>query len=101
MKTTNCLWELDNLGKRVAEVTLDDGERVDDVSFRQLEDIYDYIVVKAPPCNAPQYKILADLGYSFIESQITVTKLFSEGTSFTPPENYLHQVSNALEMKTA
>ncbi len=72
MKLTNCTWEKTNLDKRVAEISFDGADVIDLESMRQLEKEYDYLVAKVQPCSYVQYRTLQELGYYFVESQITV-----------------------------
>lgn len=83
MKIVNCIWELANLNKRVAEISMDREEIIEGMELRVLEKDYDYLVVKLQSCNFNQYKAISEAGFSFIESQITITKDFKTPHSIT------------------
>ena len=76
MNVINCSWELANLDRRVVELSLYNHEIIDKEAFSKLECDYDYIVVKTQTNELVQYKDLSAMGYSFVESQITVRKDF-------------------------
>lgn len=70
MKTTNCVWEKDNLQKNTCEVTLDQDEVLTSAQIQTLESNFDYLVVKTPEKSVAAYKTLCDNGFHFVESQI-------------------------------
>ena len=78
MKVVNCVWELQNLGERVVEITIE----ADDV-FNREEIVhsvegYEYSVIKVP-MNKVDFNIgLSALGYSIIETQINISKKYKE-----------------------
>lgn len=74
MRIVNCTWEFFNLDKRVVEISFDTDENVEMDYMQSFEQEYDYIVVKTQVCNPGLYRTLANLGYYFIENQISVTK---------------------------
>lgn len=74
MKFVNCTWEESNLGKKTCEVTLsteDDDSCLNQVKTHETE--FGYIVCKVPDCRISLYKELSQLGYYFVENQISIT----------------------------
>lgn len=74
MKLTDCFWEEKNLGERVCEVTVEDGESFDCEPFLDLDNRYTYQVVKVPTGNISFNLGLARLGYFHIETQLNWIK---------------------------
>lgn len=71
MKVVDCVWEIENLGKKTCEVFLKDGEVFD---IKNIENRFEYIVVKVPNKNISTIKKLENQGYNFIELQFSLRK---------------------------
>lgn len=71
MEIINCTWERKNLDSRVAEVIFSANEIFDGNKLMQLQSEYDYIVVKTPQLSFRSATGLSELGFSFIEAQIS------------------------------
>lgn len=72
MKIVDCKWELENLGCRVAEVAVSSLDDFEASAICQIEKDYNYIVIKAESKDLSLYKKLGDLGYRFVETQISL-----------------------------
>lgn len=78
MKITDCFWELKNLGKTVAEISIEKGDVFDAAIFLDIDTRYQYVVVKVP-VNMITFNFgLAPMGYSLIETQINVSKRYKD-----------------------
>lgn len=78
MKVTDCYWELDNLGKKVAEVSVEVNDIFDKNVFDEINSSYQYVVVKVP-MNMPGFNFgLSSLGFSLIETQINISKRYKD-----------------------
>ena len=78
MKVIDCYWELDNLGKKVAEVVIDSHDAFDRAEFLRIIDGYQYVVVKVP-MNMMNFNFgLSALGFTMIETQINVSKRYKD-----------------------
>lgn len=78
MNIINCYWELDNLGKSVAEVLIEKEDVFDEAAFQELDKSYQYVVVKVPMGMMSFNFGLTPLGYSMIETQINVSKRYKD-----------------------
>jgi len=73
MKVIDCIWEIPNLGCRVAEVSLEN-EIICKQEVLEIERKFDYVVIKTEVGNLQQYKELNDMGYSLAEAQMSFCK---------------------------
>ena len=71
MEVINCTWELNNLNKRTCEIILEE-ENIDIQHLSKIQSNYDYIVIKIPSSNVRICQILSNLGFYFIETQISL-----------------------------
>lgn len=76
MKIVDCPWELVNLDCKVAEISLSNEDKVEDVgaALKNVESEYDYIVVKMPTVAIHFHQVMCSRQYMFIENQITFQK---------------------------
>lgn len=76
MEIVDCPWELVNLDCRVAEISLSNEDKVVDVdaALINVENNYDYIVVKMPTSSIPFHQLMNNRHYMFVENQITFQK---------------------------
>lgn len=74
MNVVDCKWELKNLGCRVAEVSVQDFSDFDDSQIREIEERFDYVVIKAETKDFRLYEKLSCWGYQFVEAQLSVQK---------------------------
>ena len=78
MKVVDCYWELKNLGKSVAEITVESTDVFDDAFFNKINCSYQYVVVKVP-MTMPLFNFgLTSMGYTLIETQINVSKRYKD-----------------------
>jgi hypothetical protein len=73
MKLINCTWELKNLGCKVAEIDINYNDIIDKKEISNIEKMYNYIVIKTGISNAKLYKLICEMGYYYIESQLTIS----------------------------
>src|SRR5210317_1357858 len=71
----NCIWELENLGCKTVEVSVEKGDCLNDTVMCRLEREYEYLVFKVPPQEVLYNQTLARHGYYFVEAQISLKKL--------------------------
>lgn len=74
MKIIDCFWENKNLGVKTSEITISSTDIVNLSEFKELEEQWDYIVVKCIETNIETFQQLSSLHYFFIETQITLEK---------------------------
>lgn len=74
MKITECPWELDNLGCRVAEISVKKDEVIDETAMIALETDHDYLVMKVETGNMEHNRMAFKLGYYLAETQLTMLK---------------------------
>lgn len=72
MKVTNCTWELNNLGCKVAEIDCTEDVTIDSSLIKDVETKYDYIVVKVPILKSQINSFLSQRQYVCIESQLSI-----------------------------
>ena len=78
MEFVDCIWELDNLGKRTCEISYNDKDvfNIDDL-FNKIKS-YEYVVVKVP-MNMPYINArLSELGFILIETQLSISKKYKD-----------------------
>lgn len=80
MKIVDCPWELANLDCKVAEISLSNEDKAEEVdaALKNVESEYDYVVVKMPTAAIPFQQLMCDRQYLFMETQITFRKLFED-----------------------
>lgn len=72
MKVVNCTWELENIGKKTVEITVEGNDTFNSNTILQCLHGYEYAVVKVP-MNMPDFNVgLSELGFACIEAQVTV-----------------------------
>ncbi len=96
MIVTDCYWEFLNLGCHVAEVGVERNEIIDKDAILEIEKDYDYIVVKIPSGMPLAYTSISELGYSFIESQISLNK---KSKDFVIENNLVKRVYNGIRVE--
>lgn len=76
MKIVDCFWELANLDRKVAEISLSSDDKVEDVdaALTEVEKSYDYIVVKMSTAEIALNQLMCRRNYMFMETQITYRK---------------------------
>ena len=74
MKIIDCYWEKENINRNVVEIILEKSDSISSLDFDDLEKRYDYLVLKVETNDADKYYELQSLGYTFIESQISISK---------------------------
>lgn len=78
MKVIDCYWELKNLGKSVAEISVESTDVFDDAFFNKINCSYQYVVVKVP-MTMPLFNFgLTSMGYTMIETQINISKRYKD-----------------------
>ena len=74
MIVVDCPWEIRNLGKKVVEITIEPDDLFDENNIKNVIDSYNYIVLKVPMNMANFNYGLCSMGFTIIETQITVSK---------------------------
>lgn len=74
MNITECPWELDNLGCRVAEISLTQDDEIDHNVLTSIENQNDYVVIKVESGKQNINIVLAQYGYVLAETQLTLQK---------------------------
>ena len=72
MKITNCTWELNNLGCKVAEIDCTKDAVIDSSKVDEIEQIYDYVVVKVPILKPQLNLFWSQRQYMCIEAQLSI-----------------------------
>jgi len=88
MNITECPWEIKNLNKRVVEVTISEND-FDINQILELEKSHDYIAVKVEVNKPNVYIKLQELGFYFIESQLSISKKVKDLNINDKTLNYL------------
>ena len=73
MKIKDCYWEKANLGSDVVEVEMDAEDVFRPEDFLALDEKYDYQVIKVPNKRVDINLGLSAIGYSFIESLLSIS----------------------------
>lgn len=74
MRITDCIWEHENLGCRVAEVSIANNDIFPTELLSDLENNYDYIVLKFAVANFQNYILATERKYVFVETQLSLQK---------------------------
>lgn len=72
MRIIDCFWEKDNLGMSTCEITVFPDDSLSETVLSDLEQEYQYVVVKIPVGNVALHLQLTQKGYYFLESQLSV-----------------------------
>ena len=78
MKTIDCYWEKVNLNESCLEIDIAPDETIDEAVLIDAMEGYDYIVVKIDPFHYQNNAFLTRNGFIFMETQISITKRFSD-----------------------
>lgn len=78
MKWVDCIWEIESIGKRTCEITYDGNDDFNISVLKNLIQDFEYIVVKVPVNNSLINMELADMGFSFIETQMNISKRYKD-----------------------
>lgn len=74
MKIVDCIWELANLDCRVAEISVDTDEKIDETALNEVERNYDYVVVKVESGSMQSQLCLCKRDYVLAETQLSMRK---------------------------
>jgi len=104
MKIVDCIWELQNLGEKVVEISIERADYFDAERIKKIIADFDYCVIKVP-MNKPEFNFgLSGLGFSMIETQINISKRFKD-FSFDDrlvrqiyPKAHLEYINNNKEL---
>ena len=78
MKIVDCIWEIENIGKRTCEITYQNKDIFELSVLKKTTQDFEYIVVKVP-MNHPEINIgLANQGFTMIETQLNISKRFHD-----------------------
>jgi len=76
MIITDCYWEKRNLGVETVEIGIEKFDVYNKDVFLDLNTKYGYVVVKVP-MNKTEFNFgLAEMGFSFVETQLNISKTF-------------------------
>lgn len=73
MNIIDCFWELDNIGKSTAELSILPEEVPDENQLVNVCNNYEYVVAKVPMCNIEFNYVLSKLGFVLMEVQMNVS----------------------------
>ena len=96
MKVVNCVWELQNLGERVVEITVESDDVFNRDEILRSSVGYEYVVIKVPMNKVDFNFGLSSLGYSMIETQINISKKYKD---FPFDDRLVKQVYPLAEMQ--
>ena len=74
MVLTEAIWEKENIGSNVIEITVEKDDTPNNYNFTCVPSEYDYIVVKVPVYKTDFNWMLGSLGYTMIETQVKLSK---------------------------
>ena len=78
MKLTDCVWELENLGRRVCEIIVEADDIFDENEIIEKTKAFDYVVIKVGmACPAFNFG-LTQLGFTMVETQLNISKKFKD-----------------------
>ena len=76
MEIIDAYWEIENLGKRTAEINIEPKDSIEKVKedLKRTQDEYEYIVIKVPILNLEINKLLSEMGFYFVETQMSLLR---------------------------
>ena len=78
MKFIDCVWELENLGCRVCEISIEADDIFDERAIISKTNSFDYVVIKVG-MNHPDFNFgLSRLGFSMVETQLSLSKRYKD-----------------------
>ncbi len=72
MEITDCVWEIANIGKKTCEVLIEENDKVGIELLNNLNDKFDYQVVKVAPSNVEANIFLTKNGFYLVETQAEI-----------------------------
>lgn len=93
MKIIDCVWEIENIGKKTCEILLKNDH---DFDIKEIENKFEYIVVKVQNKNIRTIKILESQGYSFAEMQFSLRKRIKK---FNYEDNVVKMMLNSFNLQ--
>lgn len=97
MKTLDCPWEINNIGKTTVEVTIESSDTFNEKIIDGVIGNSEYVVVKVP-VNKADFNIgLTKMGFIFIETQFQVSK---SNKSFNYNDRLINMLSEDLSFRT-
>lgn len=76
MKVIDCTWELDNIGKRVQEIDIEEQDTFQSSPIPHFDESFDMVVIKCP-INKIEFNIeIAKRGAFLVETQIEISKTY-------------------------
>lgn len=97
MKITDCYWEKENLNKRVVEISIDANDEFARDLLEGFTNGYDYVCVKVPIGKMDFNFGLANMGYTMIECQYKISKLYND---FNPDDRLIKRLIPKFNFKT-
>lgn len=73
MNIVDCFWELDNIGKSTAELSILPGEVPDEKQLAKVCNNFEYVVAKVPMRNIDFNYVLSKMGFVLMEVQMNVS----------------------------
>jgi len=74
VRITEAFWEIDNLGCSTVEIEIESDSDLQKNELLELEDSFDYLVVKTPISSPILWQNLQEIGYNIIECQLSISK---------------------------
>lgn len=78
MKTTDCHWEIDNIGKKTIELMFSKEDRFSPDDVAKACEGYEYLVAKVQTGNVESLFGLQSMGFKVIETQINISKRYND-----------------------
>ncbi len=91
MKVVDCTWELDNLGKRTVEVSVEANELIEENELEAIEQTYQYVVLKIAPGNMDMNILMSKRQYVFTESQFSIYKKLDSSLSLNENQQRIYK----------
>lgn len=74
MIKVDAIWEKENIGSNVIEITIEHDDVMDEIDFENLPSEYDYLVIKVPVNKTDFNWYLGKNGFTMIETQLKLSK---------------------------
>ena len=78
MKIVDCFWEIENLGKKVCEISIEQTDLFNTHELERITQDYNYVVIKVPMNHSSFNFGLSKMGYVMVETQIGLSKKYAD-----------------------
>lgn len=98
MVITDCVWEVANIGKQTCEVLIEENDKVDVELLNELNDKYEYQVIKVAPANVEANFLLCNAGFFLIETQVEVELKYKDFNFDDPLVKFIEPCVSFLDI---